>query len=199
MNNFDLNKILSIISKMDKNELEENISKAKSILEKNDNLNSFNNLDDLSKLNDSNKQWGNKMDEINKSNEDYSDLIKNFSNILKEKNIDLNRVLSKNEEPDDSNFNCSENQTSSLDFNFEDIIKIKHIFESINNQKNSDTNTLLNSLKPFLPNYKKEKLETLIKISTIITALDLFENKKILGLTLNSNLILIIILILIIL
>lgn len=56
MNNFDLNKILSIISKMDKNELEENISKAKSILEKNDNLNSFNNLDDLSKLNDSNKQ-----------------------------------------------------------------------------------------------------------------------------------------------
>ena len=199
MNNFDLNKILSIISKMDKNELEENISKAKSILEKNDNLNSFNNLDDLSKLNDSNKQWGNKMDEINKSNEDYSDLIKNFSNILKEKNIDLNRVLSKNEEPDDSNFNYSENQTSSLDFNFEDIIKIKHIFESINNQKNSDTNTLLNSLKPFLPNYKKEKLETLIKISTIITALDLFENKKILGLTLNSNLILIIILILIIL
>ena len=71
--------------------------------------------------------------------------------------------------------------------------------QSINNQKNSDTNTLLNSLKPFLPNYKKEKLETLIKISTIITALDLFENKKILGLTLNSNLILIIILILIIL
>ena len=139
------------------------------------------------------------MDKINKSNEDYSDLIKNFSNILKEKNIDLNRVLSKNEEPDDSNFNYSENQTSSLDFNFEDIIKIKHIFESINNQKNSDTNTLLNSLKPFLPNYKKEKLETLIKISTIITALDLFENKKILGLTLNSNLILIIILILIIL
>ena len=139
------------------------------------------------------------MDEINKSNEDYSDLIKNFSNILKEKNIDLNRVLSKSEEPDDSNFNYSENQTSSLDFNFEDIIKIKHIFESINNQKNSDANTLLNSLKPFLPNSKKEKLETLIKISTIITALDLFENKKILGLTLNSNLILIIILILIIL
>ena len=38
MNNFDLNKILSIISKMDKTELEENISKAKSILEKSDNL-----------------------------------------------------------------------------------------------------------------------------------------------------------------
>lgn len=54
MNNFDLNKILSIISKMDKTELEENISKAKSILEKSDNLKNLNNLDDL------NKKWGKK-------------------------------------------------------------------------------------------------------------------------------------------
>lgn len=49
MNNFDLNKILSIISKMDKTELEENIFKAKSILEKSDNLKNLNNLDDLNK------------------------------------------------------------------------------------------------------------------------------------------------------
>lgn len=54
MNNFDLNKILSIISKMDKTELEENIFKAKSILEKSDNLKNLNNLDDL------NKKWGKK-------------------------------------------------------------------------------------------------------------------------------------------
>ena len=52
MNNFDLNKILSIISKMDKTELEENIFKAKSILEKSDYLKNLNNLDDL------NKKWG---------------------------------------------------------------------------------------------------------------------------------------------
>ena len=39
MDNFDLNKLLSIISKMDKKELEENINKAKQILENNDNLN----------------------------------------------------------------------------------------------------------------------------------------------------------------
>ena len=42
MNNLDLNKILDIISKMDKKELEENISKAKSILNNTDNLNNFN-------------------------------------------------------------------------------------------------------------------------------------------------------------
>ena len=38
MNNFDLNKLLSIISKMDKKELEENISKAKSIIDNNPSL-----------------------------------------------------------------------------------------------------------------------------------------------------------------
>ena len=49
MNNLDLNKILNIISKMDKKELEENISKAQSILNNsnfNNNNNNSNNNDD---------------------------------------------------------------------------------------------------------------------------------------------------------
>lgn len=43
MNNLDINKILDIISKMDKKELEENISKAKSILNGSDTFNNPNN------------------------------------------------------------------------------------------------------------------------------------------------------------
>lgn len=42
MDNLDLNKLLSIISKMDKKELEENITKAKQILENNGDLNNLN-------------------------------------------------------------------------------------------------------------------------------------------------------------
>ena len=45
MNNFDLNKLLSIISKMDKKELEKNISKAKSIIDNNPNLSNLANPD----------------------------------------------------------------------------------------------------------------------------------------------------------
>lgn len=56
MNNFDLNKLLSIISKMDKKELEENISKAKSIIDNNPSLSNITNLDSNSNLN--NKSWG---------------------------------------------------------------------------------------------------------------------------------------------
>lgn len=56
MNNFDLNKLLSIISKMDKKELEENISKAKYIIDNNPNLSNLTN----SNLNNNsnNKSWG---------------------------------------------------------------------------------------------------------------------------------------------
>lgn len=56
MNNFDLNKLLSIISKMDKKELEENISKAKSIIDNNPSLSNITNPDSNSNLN--NKSWG---------------------------------------------------------------------------------------------------------------------------------------------
>lgn len=142
-------------------------------------------------------------------NEDYSNLIKNFSEILKEKNIDLNTIIPNNSSS--SNNRCENAQTSQnqdiqvpshipdFDINFEDILKIKSLLEKINSSENTNRNTLLHSLKPFLPANKKEKLEQLIKISSLLTALELLENKNILGLELSSNTIIIIILILIIL
>lgn len=147
-------------------------------------------------------------------NEDYSELIKNFSNILKEKNIDLNSVLgtnttaqndcNNNKENNDNNYDNSAFSNSSdnplgINIGIEEIIKIKTLIEKMNNEENSNRNQLLYSLKPFLPNSKKEKLEQLIKLSSLLTALELLEHKNIFGLDLNSNTIIVIILILIIL
>ena len=144
-------------------------------------------------------------------NEDYSELIKNFSNILKEKNIDLNSVLGNNSNiqnnynNDNENYNNNYNTSNNIDnplginIGIEEIIKIKTLIEKMNNEENSNRNQLLYSLKPFLPNSKKEKLEQLIKLSSLLTALELLEHKNIFGLDLNSNTIIVIILILIIL
>lgn len=142
-------------------------------------------------------------------NEDYSNLIKNFSEILKEKNIDISTIIPNNSKTDKNNTETAtppqdqgiQTQTpiSDFDINFDDILKIKNILEKMNSSENTNRNTLLHSLKPFLPANKKEKLEQLIKISSLLTALELLENKNILGLELNSNTIIIIILILIIL
>lgn len=142
-------------------------------------------------------------------NEDYSNLIKNFSEILKEKNIDISTIIPNNSKTDKSNTETvtppqnqgiqTQNPISDFDINFDDILKIKNILEKMNSSENTNRNILLHSLKPFLPANKKEKLEQLIKISSLLTALELLENKNILGLELNSNTIIIIILILIIL
>lgn len=141
-------------------------------------------------------------------NEDYSDLIKNFSNILKEKNIDVKSIISSPSHEQNNTQNETKEQYSHInntstsnDFNIgiDDIIKIKNIFETMNSEENSNRNTLLHSLKPYLPTQKKEKLEQLIKLSSLLTALELLEHKNIFGIDLNSNTIIIIILILIIL
>ena len=142
-------------------------------------------------------------------NEDYSNLIKNFSEILKEKNIDISTIIPNNSKTDKNNTETitppqnqgiqTQNPISDFDINFDDILKIKNILEKMNSSENTNRNTLLHSLKPFLPANKKEKLEQLIKISSLLTALELLENKNILGLELSSNTIIIIILILIIL
>ena len=141
-------------------------------------------------------------------NEDYSDLIKNFSNILKEKNIDVKSIISspsheqnntQNETKEQYSHTNSTNTSNDFNIGIDDIIKIKNIFETMNSEENSNRNTLLHSLKPYLPTQKKEKLEQLIKLSSLLTALELLEHKNIFGIDLNSNTIIIIILILIIL
>ena len=69
----DINKLLAAISKMDKEELERNIYKAQTILE-NTNFKNISNKDD--------KQM----------NDDFSEVFNKFSEILKEKDIDLNNI-----------------------------------------------------------------------------------------------------------
>lgn len=105
-------------------------------------------------------------------NEDFSDIINNFSNILKDKNIDLNNIMGGDTPP---NNNASNNDDFNFDINT--IMKIKNIMSSMNNQ-NGPRNQLLHSLKPYLEDTKKEKLEQYIKIANLLSVLDSFDEKN---------------------
>lgn len=123
-------------------------------------------------------------------NEDLSNVMNQFSNILKEKNIDINQILNKvSDNPfnssSNSNTNTSDNQnsftsniTGESDFNLdiETILKIKNIMQQMN-QKNVPRNNLLNSLKPFLRKEKQEKLDEYIKYANLLNLLELFNSK----------------------
>lgn len=103
-------------------------------------------------------------------NEDFSNILNNFSDILKEKDIDLNSILGGNTPP--------KSDTNNDDFSFDinTILKIKEIMSSMNNQ-NGPRNQLLHSLKPYLEDTKKEKLEQYIKIANLLSVLDSLDEK----------------------
>ena len=108
--------------------------------------------------------------------EDMSNVLNKFQDILKEKNIDLNDFLGSS-----SSTNNSENNTNSsnsnLNFDIDSVLKIKKILNTINNT-NNPRNNLLYSLKPFLRDEKKEKLEQYIKISNLLSVIELLNNDK---------------------
>lgn len=107
-------------------------------------------------------------------NEDFSDILNNFSNILKEKNIDLNSILGGNLPPND---NTQTSNDDNFSFDINTILKIKEIMSNMNS-KNSPRNQLLYSLKPYLEDNKKEKLEQYIKIANLLSVLDSFDENK---------------------
>ena len=101
--------------------------------------------------------------------EDLNDILNRFSDILKEKDIDINNIVGGEKSPPTPD----ENNSFSLDI--DTILKIKEIIQKLNESQNSPRNKLLYSLKPYLEPSKKEKLSQYIKIASIIDLLDNME------------------------
>ena len=118
-----------------------------------------------------------------------SNIINKFNNILKNKDIDINKILNNqqkeisNHEENTENYENSKNTgntkntESTINFDIATLLKFKNIFDKINNT-NNPRNNLLSSLKPFLRNDKKEKLEQYTKIANIIYIINTLNEDK---------------------
>ena len=95
---------------------------------------------------------------------DFSEVLNKFSDILKEKNIDLNNITGGNPIPP------AENQDFSLDI--ETILKIKNIMSKMNKNQDCPRNKLLLSLMPYLEKDKQSKLEQYIKIANLLSVME---------------------------
>lgn len=109
------------------------------------------------------------------------ELMNKFSDILKEKNIDLNSVLENfNSNSTNSSNNSpnsekkTENSSTTNDFDISTILKMKKVFENTNNS-NNDSNLLL-ALKPYLRDSRKEKVDQYAKILSLAKAFQTFQN-----------------------
>lgn len=104
-------------------------------------------------------------------NDDFSEVINKFSDILKDKNIDLNNLAGGSSPSADNSMSNSE---SNFDFNLDinTILKIKDIISKMNKNQDCPRNKLLHSLKPYLENDKQEKLEQYIKIANLLSVME---------------------------
>ena len=102
-----------------------------------------------------------------------SDIINKFNSILKDKNIDINNITksNNNKSENDTNNSSSSNFGLGSDFDISTLLKFKNIFDKANNI-NNPRNQLLYSLKPFLREKRKEKLDQYIKIANILYVLN---------------------------
>ncbi len=104
-------------------------------------------------------------------NEDFSEIIGKFSDILKEKNIDMSSITGGAE--NNSSPDCAmEGKNNDFALDIETIMKIKDIITKMNSCKDSPRNHLLYSLKPYLETEKKEKLDQYIKIANLLNVME---------------------------
>lgn len=127
------------------------------------------------------------------NNEDMSDIIQKLSSMINNSNINNQENTNSSDgslNSDNSNMNFSDffnnsnssNDSTNTNFNFDinTIMKIKNIMDKINSAQNSPETNLLISLKPYLNNNRKQKLDQYMQILNITKALEAFneENSK---------------------
>lgn len=119
----------------------------------------FNNL--TSMLDNSNNTNNNDRSNNNTSNNNFED---NFQNIFSNFNV-----------------NSSNNSNSNNGFDFSNIdmatiMKIKNIMSKVNSNKDDPKSNLLTSLKPYLRDSKKEKLDKYMKVMNLTSVIEVFNN-----------------------
>ncbi len=108
---------------------------------------------------------------------DMSDNLKNIINNFSSSNTD-NYNNSNSCNTDSTNCKCDNNSQNSSDnksnfeFDINTILKIKKIMDSMNNTQNDSRSNLLCSLKPYLADSKKEKIDQYIKFLNIAKLLE---------------------------
>lgn len=110
--------------------------------------------------------------------DDLSDLINNVKKMVDSGNIpdDIKNVLNNiNNSSSTSSSNNQYNNTMNLDM--DTILKMKSVIDNLN-QSNDPRSNLLYSLKPYLRDSKKGKLDQYVNLLNMTKIADLLNNQK---------------------
>lgn len=117
------------------------------------------------------------------------DLINNFSSNNSTDNSSSVNNSSGNNHSTTSNFNNfndknTENENSDFNIDFDTIMKMKSVMDAMNSKKNDPRAKLLMSLKPYLKDSRKQKLDQYVQLLNMSSVFELFKEN---GGDFNSN------------
>lgn len=108
------------------------------------------------------------------------EMIGNLTNILKnnpQDNSSANSNLSNSNDSANCHNSTDTNNSSTNNIDFETILKIKTIMETLN-KKDDPRSKLLYSLKPYLRESKQKKIDQYVNLFKITQISNLFKNEK---------------------
>lgn len=111
--------------------------------------------------------------------EDLTDLINNVKNMVDSGNIpdDIKNILNSLSNSDESSGKRQSNNSNNLNIDIDTVLKMKSIIDNIN-QKDDPRANLLYSLKPYLRESRKSKLEQYVNLLKMTKLIDLMNNEK---------------------
>ena len=111
----------------------------------------------------------NNMVKNNEIPDNLKDIINSFSNYNNNKN-------SNNSNNSSSNIDAETSSSTDFDIDINTIMKFKQIMEAMNSNKSDPRSNLLLSLKPYLKDSRKQKVDQYIKIFNIEKAFETFNS-----------------------
>lgn len=112
---------------------------------------------------------------------EMSDMVKNISKMINEGNIpdDIKKIVDNLKSDNQSTSNDSETSSDNSSFNsnidINTILKMKSIFEKMNSSEDPRAN-LLRSLKPYLKDNRKSKVDQYIQLFNMTKVMDIFKS-----------------------
>ena len=107
------------------------------------------------------------------------DMINNFSNSNSTDNNSSDNSYSAA-----SNSESTEDDNSNFNIDFDTIMKMKSVMDAMNSKKNDPRAKLLMSLKPYLKDSRKQKLDQYVQLLNMSSVFELFKEN---GGDFNSN------------
>lgn len=108
-------------------------------------------------------------DKLNSDPDSISSILSAFQNMKKEPS----------EENPNQNTSSNQKETSSFEMpDIETLMKMKKIMESMNSPQNDARSNLLLSLKPYLRDNKKEKVDQYVKLLNISKVISIFNTTE---------------------